>query len=524
MKVRLMDRGRDFDMQGALPSNEGALTRDLELKTLFNAMSDGDEFLHQVAKQALLSGLKDDPETIRYRQAILRDCLRNDDVVREAYEIVVETVGGRRGSWLSMFSRYPSGILYEARELLGKLTETLGRLKRVADEHSSKFDSEGFRAFFSLLKEELADEYLARIRGDLKDLKFRDGVLLSAELGKGNAGTNYVLRKSTEKRRSWIRRIFSQGPPAYSFRLHPRDEAGAQALSNLQNRGINLVANALAQSAEHILGFLMVLRTELAFYLGCMNLHRRLEGKGVPLCFPTVASDADHELSCTGLREACLALITPATVGNDLDADGKQILIITGANQGGKSTFLRSVGMAQLMMQCGMFVAAERFRADVCRGIFTHFKREEDSTMKRGKLDEDLARMSGIVDALTPGSMLLLNESFAATNEREGSEIARQIVRALLETRIRVLFVTHLFEFAHRLGEENVERTLFLRAERQPEGRRTFKVLPGNPLETSFSADLYAAIFNASPESAIAERTLNVGTQPTQPKTNQPGP
>ena len=64
-------------------------------------------------------------------------------------------------------------------------------------------------------------------------------------------------------------------------------------------------------------------------------------------------------------------------VGNDVHGGGKSLVVITGANQGGKSTFLRSVGLAQLMMQCGMFVAAE-VTGPVCTGVFTHYKREED--------------------------------------------------------------------------------------------------------------------------------------------------
>ncbi len=69
-----------------------------------------------------------------------------------------------------------------------------------------------------------------------------------------------------------------------------------------------------------------------------------------------------------------------------------------------------------------MFVPAESFSANVCDGLFTHFKREEDSSMRRGKLDEELSRISVIVDQITPNSMILLNKSFASTNEREGSE------------------------------------------------------------------------------------------------------
>jgi len=78
----------------------------------------------------------------------------------------------------------------------------------------------------------------------------------------------------------------------------------------------------------------------------------------------------------------------------------------------------------------------DALRANLCGGIFTHYKREEDTSMRSGKLDEELSRMSSIVDKMTPTSILLLNESFASTNEREGSEIARQLVQALLETGI----------------------------------------------------------------------------------------
>ena len=95
-----------------------------------------------------------------------------------------------------------------------------------------------------------------------------------------------------------------------------------------------------------------------------------------------------------GLYDPCLSLHSQGrAVGNDVSADEGPDSG-TGANRGGKSTFLRSVGLAQLMMQCGMFVAATSFAAGPCPRVFTHFKRDEDPSMKGGKLDEELARMS----------------------------------------------------------------------------------------------------------------------------------
>jgi len=197
-------------------------------------------------------------------------------------------------------------------------------------------------------------------------------------------------------------------------------------------------------------------------------------------------------MSFTGLRDMSLALRSERqVVGNDVDASGQSLVIITGANSGGKSTFLRSVGLAQLMTQCGMFVTADAYRASVFDGVFTHFIREEDASMTSGRLDEELSRMSTIADEIRPHCLMLFNESFAATNEREGSEIGRQVVSALLDAEITVFFVTHQFDFADGFHRQRADSTLFLRAERRSEGQASYKLPVAEPLPTSFGEDIY---------------------------------
>ena len=151
-----------------------------------------------------------------------------------------------------------------------------------------------------------------------------------------------------------------------------------------------------------------------------------------------------------------------------------------------------------------MFVPADSFRANVVRGVFTHYKREEDASMTRGKLDEELSRMSEIADLISPCCLLLCNESFAATNEREGSEIARQVIRAMVEANVKVFFVTHLFDLADSLHRQQLETALFLRAERQADGRRTFRLSEGEPLPTSYGEDSYRRIFATRPNVTAA--------------------
>ncbi len=504
MKTFLMYKDQDFDLQREFPLNEPALTQDLELNTLFQAMAFGDKFIFEVARKAVLPSLSD-LDTILYRQHILEDCLKNSSIVRNIYDVAVESIESKKKHYYWFFgSKYPSSILHTAVGMMQVLVGFLKKLKDIAAEHADKFESAGFTTFFAMLNKELDDEYLASVHDHLRELRFRDGVLISAELGRGNRGSNYVLRKSPDPKQSWLERIFAgwlewifaKKTPAFTLRIGNRDEMGARALGELRGRGINLVANALGQSVDHIINFFNLLRTEMAFYVGCLNLHDQLAKKGEPICFPLPVGPGERRERFKGLYDVCLALrLKQRVVGNEVEADDKDLLIITGANQGGKSTFLRSLGLAQLMMQCGMFAPAESFCANICDGLFTHYRREEDVTMSSGKLDEELSRMNGIVDNVRANSLLLFNESFAATNEREGSEIARQIICALLEKRIKVFFVTHLYELAYGFYDKQMENAFFLRAERQADGGRTFKIIAGAPLETSYGKDLYNSIF-----------------------------
>ncbi len=495
MRVFLLFQDRDFVPLGKRSPLVDDLVKDLELEVLLHAMACGEECLLEVAKEILLASL-DDPEIILYRQDILRDCLKHASLVRRMYDMSVQAIEvKRKASFGGIFSRYPSSILAGAVRVLQLLVDMLENLRHIADEHAHEFKSRGFKRFFTMLQSELPDTYLAAVREYLHDLEFRKGVLVSAELQCGCVGGNYTLRKFPAKK-SWISGMWQKRPPVYSFSVDPRDEGGARALSELRDRGVNSAANALAQSVDHVVHFFETLRQELAFYLSCLNLYERLSALGEPVCFPLPFPPQERRHFARELYDPCLTLtIQRKVVGNDLYADGKDLVIITGANQGGKSTFLRSIGIAQLMMQCGMFVPAEAFQANVCRGIFTHFRRKEDATMRSGKLDEELKRMSDIVDEIVPDSLVLCNEPFESTNEREGSEIARNILDAFLERHIKVFFVTHQYELAHSFHIQQKNNIHFLRAERKSSGERTFKVVEGEPLRTSYGEDLYWKIF-----------------------------
>jgi hypothetical protein len=504
MNVHLLYPDHPFDFQASAPWQTENLAADLCLSPLFDAMAGGDEFLREIAEKVIVRSNEGDEQVIGYRQGILRDCVRHPELVRGLHSIACEAVDAARRQYRGLLPHSPGWVLRSAEDHLRDLLPILRRLNAFAARHAGKFSSAGWTALFLCLTDELDREYLEEVEGHLDRLRFRDGMLLSAAPGPGNKGTDYLLHLSPAPRLSWLQRLFRRlralfatAPPPNSFSVDPRDESGARALDELRSRGVAPTARVLGQSRDHVHNFFSTLRAETGFYVGCLNLRDRLLAKGEPVAFPATAPVERRVLSFRGLYDAGLSLKMGGRrmVGNDVSADGSVLLLVTGANQGGKSTFLRSLGAAQLLMQAGMFVPAQSFSASVCRGIFSHYKREEDAALESGKLDEELGRMSAMVDRMTSGALFLSNESFSVTTEREASEIARQIMTALADRAVRVVCVTHLYAFAASLHDAGRRDFHFLRAERSGDGVRTFRLVPGAPQRTSYGKDLFQAIF-----------------------------
>jgi hypothetical protein len=449
MKVHLLFADRSPDPEAPQPPHADDLVRDLGLDVILRAMTAGDRYLAAVVPQVVLSGLTDEA-AIRYRQRVLADCLAQPAVIRELYAITVEAITAERKVW-GYTKTIPDSLLNRSVTVMRLFLVHLRRLRTLAAGHLADVDSDGFRRLFAEISEELDEPYLEEVAGQLDRLRFRDGVVLTAGLGPGNKGVGHVLRRRVDPP-SWRERIGLRETDSHVYQLAERDDSGVRALGDIKGRGVALAAEALARSVDHILSYLEQLRMELAFYVGCINLHEHLARRGAAVAMPDPAASGDRSLAARGSYDVALTLMSPGSVvANDLDADGSLLLVVTGANRGGKSTFLRSVGQAQVMMQCGMFVGARVFRADIRDRVLTHFRHEEEATLESGKLDEELGRMSAIVDVSTPASLVLLNESFASTNEREGSEIGRQLLRAMVEAGIRVVFVTHLHDLAASL-------------------------------------------------------------------------
>ena len=484
MKAYLMYREGAADQKPEFSFAPDALLADLELTGILEFMAKGDKVIFNACEDALLRPLQS-IDAIKYRQEVLADVRQNPEAVRRLYAIAAAADDNNK---YFMSATRLTETFANAVELLKKYTTMLKDLREVADRKLQDFKSEGFKKLLTMLQAEMTDAFFAEVQEHMTEMRDVDNILVSAKLGPSLLSTGYTLRR--KEKGFWLHWNLA---PSFSVNA----EKGADQLEDIRKRrerSISEATSVMVQSTYFLESFFTMLRKELAFYVGCINLSAKMTELGMPMCTPVLKPLESMDRSWHGLYDVSLALTkNAAVIGNDLDAAGKRLYIVTGANQGGKSTFLRSFGQAQLMAQCGMPVGAESFAAPIRHGVFTHFKREEESWMKSGRLDEELTRLSKIVDHLHRGSLVLFNESFSSTNEREGSEIGCQITKALIENDIEIFSVTHLYTFAITyLGNKEVQ---FLRAQRRDDSERTFKVQPGEPLETAFGEDLYKKIF-----------------------------
>ncbi|WP_169812050.1 MutS-related protein [Nocardia arizonensis] len=434
-----------------------------------------------------------DPTVITYRQRVVMDSCANPDVVRELYAIVNEAAELRR--WTAGRDRGARGKLYLSLEPLTKLIGFLRLLRTKLTPNLSRFKSEGFIGFTEAVAGTFGEEYLSEVERYIDAMEFEHGFEISAELGPNGGIANPVLHEPPS--RSPRRKSVFAPRDRHTVEISATDESAKKFIWRLVGTSLDRVADVVSHVTEALAGFFHAARTELAFLVGCVNLHERLRTGGYPVCFPRpLPSGSPASYSFRSLRDPALCLSARSPIeGNSIEGKGRLLTVITGANSGGKSTFLRSLGTAQLMMQAGMFVVSEAFEADIRTGVFTHFRIQDDSSMTYGRLKEELVRMRDLTGRIESGSMVLWNEPFASTSEREATEILTPITEALVDAGVKVIVVTHLYDFASMRAERRRTTDLFLCAQRRSDGSRTFRLEAGLPGMTSHAMDIYQRVF-----------------------------
>jgi len=217
---------------------------------------------------------------------------------------------------------------------------------------------------------------------------------------------------------------------------------------------------------------------ELQFYLAYLDYIGPLRAAGLRFCYPEVSASS-KDIHAVGTFDLALArkLVEERTpvVTNDFRLEGRErIAVVTGPNQGGKTTFARTFGQLHHLAGVGCPVPGSTARLFLFDGLFTHFEREEDLARGTGKLEDDLIRIGEILRAATPDSVVILNESFASTTTRDARFLGTKLLTKVMRLDALCVYVTFVDELA-ALGEQVVSMMSTITPENPAE--RTFRIV-----------------------------------------------
>jgi DNA mismatch repair protein MutS len=232
------------------------------------------------------------------------------------------------------------------------------------------------------------------------------------------------------------------------------------------------------QHSDYLDPVIAALDRELQFYLGYLDHIRPLREAGLSFSYPLISAE---EKSMQALDTFDLALAARRiaehgeVVCNDVRLDGpERILVVSGPNNGGKTTLARTVGQLHHLARLGCPIPGRETRIFVCDRIFTRFERREDMTTLSGKLQDELNRLRDALEAASGSSLFILNEMFSSTSAQDALLLSREILRRIGELDALCVCVTFLDELA---SFDHTTVSMVAEVDADDPARRTFRVV-----------------------------------------------
>jgi len=429
---------------------------DLNLDQVIDAVTAGWE---EYNLKPLFYLCPNDVDTIMYRQEIMQDIERNGLI--QSIQSFAQRIRATRNHlaqaeklsyyryqqerwFLDAVHLYCSGVRGLLHDLTGADLKSRG-LTAFRDFLQSYVESERFT---SLLAE--TDELLLAL-SEVKYCLLIKGLRVDVRRYDGEADYSVEIENTFAK--------FRQGA-AEDYRSNFSDslennhiqEMVLKRLARMYPKTFSALDRYYSKHATFLNETIVTFDREVQFYIAYLSYIATFKRAGLKFCYPQVCAESKEIYSYEGFDLALANKLVPAgsrIVCNDFYLkNAERIFVVTGPNQGGKTTFARTFGQLHYLASIGCPVPGREARLFLFDRLFTHFEKEEEITDLRGHLEDDLIRMRSILQQATPNSIIILNETFSSTTLKDATSLGKKIMEKIIDLDALCVFVTFIDELA----------------------------------------------------------------------------